>query len=354
MENMTLKHRIILVLFSLSFFIAGSYSNTNNPPVEPCKIWKFAVISDTQGDNREQNNKSCINAEILNPIAADIAAAKPDLVLVSGDLVNGWFRNGGTDYAAQYASWKKAMNPVFRIGIKVFAVRGNHDSGPERLVLPPLPSHLEPPSGSLVLLEKEFKSAIIQSYTPMNGPDDEKGLTYSIVYKNARIIGLDQFTGGQHRINQEWLDRQLSGNRQIHLFIFGHEPAFEADHRDNLSYYPEKRNFLWDSIGKAGGRIYFCGHDHFYNRALIKDSNDNPVWQIISGTGGGRLRKWSGTYKENTRVKCEYYNNENHGYILVTVDGPKVKVEWRALVDVSACKWQVLDTFTYTIISVGD
>jgi len=344
-DIMKSKYRIIALL-CLSFFITIDLTGTNRIAAEQHTVWKFAVIGDTQGDNSEQKNSSCINDQILNSSAADIAAERPDIVLVSGDLVNGWFRNGGTGFALQYANWKKAMKPVFSTGIKVFAVRGNHDSGPERVVLPPLPSHFEPLPGSLALLEKEYKNAVIGKYIPINGPEKEKGLTYSFVHKNACIIGLDQYAGEQHKVSQEWLDQQLSKNTQNHLFIFGHEPAFEAGHRDNLSFYPEQRNRFWDSIGKAGGKIYFCGHDHFYNRALIYDSNGNPVWQIIGAPAGGKLRKWSGTYKESGRVKCEYYNSDYHGYILVTVDGTKVKVEWRALTDASTNKWQVLDTFT--------
>ena len=342
------KYHIILTPICLLLLITSACSNASNLAIGHNQVWKFAVISDTQGNNRGDGNKSCINDEILKLIALDIAEEKPHFVLVSGDLVNGWFRNGGTDYASQYANWKETMNPVIGIGIKIYAVRGNHDRGPERFVLPPLPSDLEPLPGSLVLLEKEFKNAIVGTNIPMNGPEKEKGLTYSFIYKNAIIIGLDQFTEGQHMINQKWLDRQLSKNSQTHLFIFGHEPAFEADHRDNLSFYHEKRNRFWDSIGNAGGRIYFCGHDHFYNRALIKDSKGDPIWQIICGTGGGKLRDWSGNYKESSRVKKEYYNNDYHGYILVTVDGPTVKVEWRAIIDASAYKWQVLDTFSYS------
>ncbi len=312
--------------------------------------WKFVVISDTQGSNKEQNNKSCINDEILKLIAADMADENPDFVLVAGDLVNGWFRNSGTDYAVQYSNWKNAMGPVYSKGIRVYAVRGNHDSGPERLVLPPLPEDLEPPPGSLLLLEDEFKNAMIEPYTPLNGPEEEKGLTYSFIHKNAFIIGLDQYTGGQHRVNQLWLDRQLEGNRQYHLFVFGHEPAFEADHKDNLSFYPEERNRFRDSIVNAGGRIYFCGHDHFYNRALVKDGEGNSLWQVIAGTGGARLRTWSGSYKESSSVSCEYHNSDYYGYLIVTVDGSAENVQWKALVDIHAGKWQVYDTFTYTAV----
>lgn len=344
--------RIFAGLLLLSLLIAFGCGDAHSAATEIQAIWKFAVIGDTQGGNREAKNKSCVNDEIVGMIAADIASENPELVLVSGDLVNGWFRNGGTDYATQYANWKRAMSPVYAAGIRIYAVRGNHDSGPERLALPPLPAHLEPAPESLIMLEKAYRKAMIESHIPRNGPEKEKGLTYCFVHRNALIVALDQYTDGQHRINQEWLDRQLSSHTRTHLFVFGHEPAFEANHRDNLSFYPERRDRFWDGIGKAGGRIYFCGHDHFYNRALIADRGGNPVRQIIAGTGGGRLKKWSGGYKESKRVKSEYHNGEYHGYILATIDGPKVRIEWRAIADASNRKWQVFDIFSYSAAPV--
>lgn len=310
--------------------------------------WQFAVISDTQNNSREDSNKECVNEEILELIAEDIADIKPDFVLVSGDLINGWFRNGNIPYSAQYKKWKKIINPVFRKNIKVYAVRGNHDSGPERLALTPLPKHLEPGKRSLLKLKKSFKRANIRKHIPLNGPRKEKGLTYSFIHKNARIIGLDQYTEGQHKINQAWMNRQVSRKKKPHLFVFGHEPAFGTDYIDNLSFYRNKRDLFWNSVGKAGGRVYFCGHDHFYNRSLIKDSRGNGIWQIIGGTGGGKLQKWSGNYKESRRVMCEYHNSDHYGYILVTIDGVKATIEWRALTDISDNDWEVLDSFTYS------
>lgn len=312
--------------------------------------WKFAVISDTQDDNKEKSHKSCINDAVLQAIAADLVRERPDFVLVTGDLVNGWFRNGGADYATQYANWKKVMQPVYQAGIRVYPMRGNHDSGPERLALPPLPAHLEPPPEAPILLKKAFRNAFPESYIPQNGPAGEEGLTYSFTHKNAFIVGLDQFTGGQHQVNQNWLDRQLAGNRSPHIFVFGHEPAFGAGHPDNLAFYPKERNLFWNSLGRAGARIYCCGHDHFYNRALIPDQAGNPIRQIIAGTGGGPRKTWSGVYQENSRVKGESYNGDHHGYLLVTVDGPKVTVAWKALLNPGTTNdWQVLDSFNYSI-----
>lgn len=317
--------------------------------------WKFAVISDTQGSNRERDRRSFINDIAVRVIAEDIVQEGPDFVIVTGDLVNGWFRNGGTDYATQYASWKKAMASVYDAGIRVYPIRGNHDSGPERIALPPLPSHLEPPLGTPILLKRAFRTAFPEPYIPKNGPNNEEGLTYSFSHKNAFIICLDQYSGGQHKLNRAWLERQLSMNRNPHIFIFGHEPAFEASHKDNLAFYPKERDIFWDVIGRAGARIYFCGHDHFYSRTMIPDNHGNKIWQIIAGTGGAPLKGPSKMHREDKRATWGYHNGDCHGYIMVTIEGPKVTVKWRAFFkDNCSIVWRMLDSFSYNFLEGPD
>jgi hypothetical protein len=336
-------NRLILVLL-ISLFVALFYASAWP---ESAGNWKFAVISDTQGSYRE--NAACINEKVVKLIAADIVYENPDLVLVCGDLVNGWFRNGGMDYETQYANWKTAMNPVYSAGIRVYPIRGNHDSGPERLALLPLPSHLEPPPDTTEKIKKAFIKTFPESYIPDNGPAGEERLTYSFNHKNAFIVGLDQYSFCQHKVNQTWLDRQLATGKQKHIFIFGHEPAFEVIHKDNLAFFPKSRDNFWDSIGKAGARIYFCGHDHLYNRAMIADSNGNQIRQIIAGTGGGGLRAWNGIYKDDKRVKGEYNNCDYHGYILVFIEGEKATVQWKALRNIESNEWHIFDAFTYSL-----
>ncbi len=343
-----------MILFFLLLVFDCINSSTEIVLTGPRIVWKFAVISDTQNDHCDVNVKSCINDKILKTIAVDIAAGMPDFVLVSGDLVNGWLRHDGRDYSGQYADWKEAMYPVLNAGIKIYPVRGNHDSGPELYVVRPLPEELDLLPGSPEELEQGYNEQIVECLVPENGPEGEEGFTFSFVYRNALVIGLDQYADRQHRVNQAWLDATLAANNRQHIFVFGHEPAFMADHKDNLSFFPNERNLFWDSIGKAGGRIYFCGHDHFYNRALIPDSKGNPVWQVTAGTGGGELQSWSGRYGNGDKVECEYHNDDYYGYVLVTVDGCDVKVEWRALVDPDNNGWQVMDEFSYNAAQVED
>ena len=312
--------------------------------------WRFAVISDTQGDNKDTPGKSGLNDEVVKALAGAIAREKIDFLLVSGDLTGGWFKNGGTPYEAQYANWRKAMEPVFQAGIPVFPIRGNHDDGPERLALPPLAADLEPPPGTPERMKKAFRAAFPEAYIPTNGPSGEEKLTYSFGHKNALVIGLDQFVGGQHKVNQDWLDRQLAGRGGRHVFVFGHEPAFETNHKDSLAFFPEARDRFWDSLGAAGVRAYFCGHDHFYNRALIRDRAGREIRQIIAGTGGGSLKAWPGVYGDK-RVIGEFHDDKHRGYLLVTVDGPRATIEWKALVaEGGTAVWQAFDSFAYTLL----
>ena len=348
---MHLPERRSLLRFVLFLILLSSCAHTPNSYVqEQIPPWKFAVISDTQGSRMSESRMPYINETVLTMIVRDLVSEQPDFVLVAGDLVNGWLHNGGTDYPTQFEAWKKIMQPVYDSGIRVYPIRGNHEDGPERFALPPLPARLEPPAGTQKALKEAFRQAFDQDYIPLNGPMGEEGLTYSFHHKNVFIIGLDVFTIHQHKVNQAWLDDQISSRTEAHLFVYGHEPAFGVGHIDNLSFFPMERDQFWNSIGKAGGRVYFCGHDHLYNRSVINDKDGNVIRQIVSGTGGGTPRTWSGKYAEAMRVKGEYDKSGLYGYVLVTVEGPKATISWKAITEPQTGNtWQVLDTFSYTI-----
>lgn len=294
-------------------------------------------------------DRKAINRPVVDKIAADLVKEAPDLVLVAGDLVNGWTMHMSMAYADQYAQWKEAMQPVYDAKIKVYPIRGNHDDGPERLVLKPLPASKEPPADSKQRIREAFLNTFKEySYIPQNGPEGEERLEYSFKYKNAFFVGMDFYNGDQHRVDLDWVSGQLKKNKKEHVFVYGHEPAFEVIHQDNLSFYPEERDKFWNILGAGGGRVYFCGHDHLYNRALIKDESGNEIRQIIAGTGGGGLRDWKGVYK-NSRVQGEFHNQEHHGYVLVTVDKDRVTIQWKAIVeDDENYSWKIMDTFSYT------
>ena len=277
-------------------------------------IWKFIVTGDSRNNDPGENNG--VNITILGEIADEIVAQGVDLVLFPGDLVYG---NGSTnqdELEDRFDTWISTLQPVYNAGIGVYPGRGNHD------MLDGLPANR-------TAWNNAFGSSL-----PGNGPSGEEGVTYSFTHKNALFISLDEYIT-PNRVNQLWLNTQLSTNCVPHIFTFGHLPAFEVSHTDCLAInqtHAGHRDTFWDSLEGAGGRTYFCGHDHFYNHARLDDDGDwsNDIHQYIVGTAGAPIKTWSGLYNG---LNSDYdVSNRHHanawGYLLVEVDGLTTIVTW--------------------------
>ena len=290
----------------------------------PQASWQFIIT----GDSRSEDENNGVNVRILGELAAEIAKQNVDFVLFPGDLVEG-FEDPET-MQSQFETWLKVMKPVYDAGIGGYPIRGNHDVG-------------EPEGTSA--WNKFF------GYLPDNGPQGEKNLTYSFTHNNALIIGVDQYIK-KNRVNQTWLDEQLAANTKPHIFVFGHEPAFQADHEDCLDDYPDARDRFWASIAKAGGRTYFCGHDHFYNHAAVDDDGNpaNDVHQYIVGTAGAPLYRWSPPYDgDNSDYTVQnIHHARKHGYVLVEIDGLNATLTW--MQRTGPGKYQPKETFSYTAV----
>ncbi len=145
----------------------------------------------------------------------------------------------------------------------------------------------------------------------------------------------------------------MAANSQTHIFAFGHLPAFSAYHTNTLALHPAERNAFWNSLAAAGARVYFDGHDHFYNHARLDDGDGNPykdVHQVMVGTGGDRLYTWEGIYAGDTGswVPQGIYYERDYGYTLVEIDGPQATLTWKHRV--SPGVYQAAgEVFSYTV-----
>ncbi len=320
------------------------------PSKVPGKVtpWRFAVFCDTRGEiGVSQEPESCVNGKILGPLAEAVAREGVDLAIVPGDLINGC-GNPDTPYEQQFEAWRAAVKPLVDAGVAIYPIRGNHEAVADKQSLP------WPPEYPLPEFEKfpEIAAAFVEvfDHLPNNGPEEEKQLTYSFSHKNAFFVAMDVYFD-DHKVNQPWLNEQLQANSLPHVFAYTHEAAFKVGHADCLAYFPEERDAFWDSLGAAGTRLYFCGHDHLYNRAAIKDRAGNTIHQALIGSSGAPMSTWAPPYSEGDKVVGEFHNEQDYGYAIVTIEGDTVTYEWKAWNGEGTPIWTTSDRFSYSVTS---
>lgn len=281
--------------------------------------FRFVVAGDSRGSDFGTNTA------ILAEQAAAIAAEQPDLVIFTGDLVT-----DGT--LEQLQHWVQTfMEPLLAQGIGVYPIRGNHDA-------------------DIAAWRTVFSGV---HALPDNGPAGEEDVTYSFVHKNALFVGLD--VSATYEINQAWFDKQLAAKTVPHLFVYGHCPAFSMYHVDSLALNPAERNTFWNSIGRAGGCLYFASHDHFYNHARARDIHGLWIHQIIPGSAGAPLYSWSGTYLEAPRVQGIAYDM-NYGYVVIDIEGYEVRSVFKERIEtIDGVQYtEYDDVLTYTAWIPGE
>lgn len=264
--------------------------------------WRFVITGDSRSVDETTYNG--VNAPILGELATAIANENPAFVLFTGDLV---YKGGDTSFAA----WKSVMAPVYSAGIPIYPVRGNHDT--EKGV----------PASVHTQWDAAFGAGI-----PDNGPAGETNLTYSFSYKNAFMVGLDQYMPGQQqRVNQSWLDQQFAANTLPFVFVFSHDPVFQVNkktHPDTPDDYLANRDTFWNSVAGEGGRTYFAGHDHFYDHARIDDHDGNPnndLHQFVVGTAGAPLSTATAVYDgvNSNWTPIAISHESQYGYVVVDI-----------------------------------
>ncbi|MBN2268979.1 MAG: metallophosphoesterase [Sedimentisphaerales bacterium] len=295
-----------------------------------------------------------INVVILSELVQEFVDHGIDVLIFPGDLVSGMFSPSNGVFEAQLRTWTQFMAPLYDADIAVYVGRGNH----EIRAFSPDPNDTFANRWLNVFGAHSDPNLKL----PHNGPAGEEYMTYSVTHNNAFIVMLDQYAGiannpEQHKVNQAWLDAQLAANTKPHIFVTGHEPAFKAKDRAGLDDHPDHRDALWASIVNNAGRIYLCGHDHYYNHARIDDGDADPnndAHQYIVGTAGP-LYTWNGIYPgDNSRyTPVSLYYARANGYLIGEVDDLDVTLTWfqrnTTALDVNGV-YEPNETWTYTAI----
>ena len=264
----------------------------------------FAAMSDSRGPYNG------VNYSALTALESHLAEFQPDVkfVVSAGDMVNG-HEYDPERTLRELEHWKDVMSPIYNnkrmVWPRLWPVVGNHEVRNRKD-------------------EGNFRKTFPDVFS--NGPDDEKGLSYSFDFNNSHftIINTDNWYYGDpldttddrrdwHYVkNLDWLEKDLYSARKRgieHIFVFSHEMAFPTgghlrDGLPNLGrhlklpldstrvWYLNRRNKFWDILKKYNVDAHICGHEHLYARQSV-----DGVYEIITGSSGAPVYRFNPKYR---------------------------------------------------------
>ena len=215
-------------------------------PKKPGSI-RFAVIGDSGRGHRPQY-------EVSAQMQAFREELGYDFVLMLGDnIYDSWTPE---DYRQKF---ELPYKPLLDKGVKFYAVRGNHDD----------PRQPEYPL---------FNMGGHRYYTFK----PERSLGEALAGTSVRFFMLDTELLDEAQI--EWLDRELGRSGSDWKIVAAHRPLYTAGRYEQPAR--RFRRLLEPVLVRHGVRVFFAGHEHFYERTHPQKG----VVHFVSG-GAGSLRR---------------------------------------------------------------
>lgn len=304
---------LIILIYSVTIFSGCGSGDSPGTITGGYETFSFAAV----GDNRGTDNG--LNSTILKAVMTDLSNRRNNTkyLLYLGDLVAGSKVPEETLTQLQY--FKEVINVVYENDITFMPTIGNHE-----------------------VITKQGEIDFLTAFPdlPQNGPDSNKGYTYSFDYQGVHFVSVktDRYieddpddpakTKSHYVSDLDWLEADLKkavSNHARFIFVFGHQPAFPnsthivdslpnagwiKNHPDDpdADYYLKERDRFWALLAKYNVSAYLCGHDHVYGR-----QSKNGVYHILAGGAGSPLYNLNpGPGEEGYNEKLPYYKILNH------------------------------------------
>lgn len=249
-------------------------------------------------------------------LTAEIAAEKPAFLVQLGDFVE-----GSADPALQSAELREALGLLRDgCGCPVWFVKGNHDreAALREVVMPELRERLLALAGG--------KGRPLTAFH------------YAFDHGDARFIIVDDVNLCPGSPQVAWLEAELKGaqERGARTFMFSHAPLFTVG-RPFWGLKPMLDATL-PLLDRCRVDAFFCGHSHNHAATLHRNVR-NPVLQLETTILGypqvplvplHEVRP-SGVSRHSYDYLWGFVEDCAPSWYLITVDGARVRAEWRLL-----------------------
>jgi 3',5'-cyclic AMP phosphodiesterase CpdA len=258
--------KTILIAWSALMLLFISCSNEFN----------FVQISDPQFGMISENNGIAEETALYEKAVDKINSLKPELVIITGDLVHDRTSKTQWDEFRRITSLLKSK--------KVFIIPGNHDIG------------------------QEPAEADVARFSEMFGSD-----RFSLMYRDCSFIGFNSnLVKAQTPLLEEdqfqWLKNELSkASGASQTFIFCHHPFFINSPNEPEEYFnikPEVRKKYLALFAEYGVDAIFAGHLH--KNASAESGN---IEMITTSSAGKQLGKDLPGFR-NVKVSRDTFTQE--------------------------------------------
>ncbi|MGZ4159631.1 MAG: phosphodiester glycosidase family protein [Neobacillus sp.] len=230
----------------------------------------FAILGDTQSPS---------DLSLFDKILGDLNKKDLSFMIHVGDLI---------DESAKFQQWDDTLGIMSNYNkirsTDLVANLGNHE------YMGDADAHLA--------------KAIFNS--PVNGPDADKGGTYSVDYNNMHISVLG-YTSDHEVLDKqlEWLKQDVKNSDKPWKILVTHQPPYFTNPFGGNEIIKEKLPPVVDELGID---IVFSGHDHSYGRTKkLKDGKEDPngTVYVVTGTTGQKH------YDAVADEKFDFVNTDN-------------------------------------------
>ena len=250
---------------------------------------KIAVLSDLNGSYGSTTYETSVH----QAVAALVNEVKPDLVLISGDMVAG--QQAGLNYPAMWAGFHAAVTtPLLAAGIAVAPSPGNHDA-----------SAYAGYEGERAEYVKQW-TAPARKLTAKMIDGSNYPLRYSFAVGDTLFISLDATTiAPLSSAQRTWVDQQLTAGAAYPVrIVYGHVPL----HPTTVGRETEVLNDAQLEAVLKGRALFVGGHHHGYFPGRA-----NGVRHVVTPCLGAGPRALIGTSTATPK-----------GFVLLTVEGGQI------------------------------